>query len=55
MNTQTLRRFGHSERPHSPSALFYAGIFCAVLGALAALEVVFWAIQTIIRLLTHQI
>jgi hypothetical protein len=54
MNTQILRRVGHTERRYNPN-LFYAGVFFAVLGALAALAVVFWAFQTIIQLLTHQV
>jgi hypothetical protein len=53
MNTHILEKFG-IERRYSLSVLFL-GIFCGVLGALAALEIVFWAFQTIIRLLTHQI
>jgi hypothetical protein len=54
MNTQTLRRFGPVERWHNPRAVFCSGVFCAVLGALAVLGVVFWVFQMIIRLLTHQ-
>jgi hypothetical protein len=56
MNTQTLSGSNHAERGHNPNALFYAGVFCAVLGALVALEVVAaWAFQMIIRLLTNQV
>jgi hypothetical protein len=53
MNTQILKRFGTERR--RDLTLFYVGVACAVLGALVGLEVVVWAFQAIIRLLTHQI
>jgi hypothetical protein len=59
MNTQILRRFDQTERAvpnvFVGAGVLCAGVFSAVLGALAALGVVYWAFETIIRLITHQV